>query len=270
VADSTEVVPEAVLAFGTATQGQVQPFVQSVADEYGRVQGAALGVSGMTEGVAAREAYGDAVQELTTFIDQVRVGLTSLSYAAATVAHNYRNGDTEQSEQMASVTGALRPPDGAPSIRQQTEAARAAAAADERERQQFAHRTGESYEPTPTWMVNVTPSQAGRADSDSDSTNDYMQYRDAVDAHNAALGHGDGESSNPEDYSPTQEQAEAEEDAERLTEATGVDWEVETDRYGESEVVRSDPSQVPRTGISTGLGAMPTSPSAPYPAAGSN
>ena len=254
MADGTEVVPEAVRAFGKSAFDQQKRLTDSLTGALMPVMGANLGASGMQEGRQAAGNYATVAESAGTFIEDTLNGLTALAYTSATVAHNYEQGDTSQQAQMASVQSSFAPPPGSPSIASE----QAAAEREQRRLDALARRLGEDPTPEPTWADGPQPVSSWSA---TGAPNPFTAARDAVTQHQRDLAEINGDDpdelqdSDPvqdESYSAQQEYDEAVEEAEYLEQYTGADYEVNVE-HGVITVDPVDPSAAVRT-PSAGLG----------------
>ena len=249
MAEGTEVVPEAVREFGKATFDQMGRFSESLQSDAMPVMSANLGASGMPEGRAAAAEHAEAAQSAVLFARDVTDGLLALTYTAATVAQNYERGDTSQQAQMASVQSSFEPPPGVATIVSERAAQAAAAARADARLAQLARRTGEDLTPDPTWADGPAPvstyQQPGRSNPYTAAADDVQRHKEEL----AALNHdtpsnaeelAESKPVKDEGYDPAAERQELEEEAADLNRQTGLQWDVETDRYGHSELVVAD------------------------------
>jgi hypothetical protein len=240
MADGTEVVPEAVRAFGRSSVEQQGRLTDALPGALMPVMGANLGASGMPEAREAAGNYATVAEAAGTFIEDTLHGLTALAYTSATVAYNYEQGDTSQQAQMASVQSSFAPPPGTPTIASE----QAAAEREQRRLDALARRTGEDLTPEPTWADGPQPVSTWTA---TGAPNPFTAARDAVTEHQRDLAEINGDdlddlqASDPvgaEVYSPQQEYDDAVEEAEYLEQYTGADYEVNV----EHGVVTVDPT----------------------------
>jgi len=248
MADGTEVVPEAVREFGKSTFDQMERLSDSLNTDVQPVMSANLGASGMAEARVAAANYAEVAQSAVMFTQDVTHGLLALTYTSATVAQNYEQGDTSQQAQMASVQNSFAPPPGAVTISSEQAAQQAAAEHEEARLAQLARRMGEDLTPEPTWADGPTPISTAAA---TGSPSAYTEAYDRVQQHKRDLTEANGQDpdelqdSEPvgqESYDPKAEYEDLVETAEDLNEQGPVVWEVEVDRYGNSDLVVSPDS----------------------------
>lgn len=260
MADGTEVVPEAVRDFGTSTFEQMSRFHDSLDSAVMPVMAANLGASGMSEARAAAAEHAEAAQSALLFTTDVANGLLALTYTSATVAQNYEQGDTSQQAQMASVQSSFSPPAGSVTIASEQAAAQAAAEREQARLAVLARRTGEDLTPEPTWAAGPAPvsstAAAGRPNPYTEAFDDVQQHRADIADINGDDDPQDSSLVRDETYSPETERDDLQQQADALNQqsdsstsysgyAGGVHWDVETDQYGNSELV---PTVTPQPG----------------------
>lgn len=255
MSDSTHVDTDALLTFG----GRLTRYLHGDGQGYGTATAQAtadvavpnLGVSGMREITYAGSSYAAAAEAAGQFLRDTCNGLLALSYVAGQVAETYASGDAEQADQMAAVTEAFIPPPGVASIassnaeeavRQAADAAVALLAGLLGGAAPLPYGEPAPSGPRPTGGSTV---DHGPDDPQEPANQRYDRYVSQVAAHDAFVAGGGRGGSAEDGYDPRAEHDAAVEEAARRSERDHIPYEVVVDEHGMSDVVQSDPDDVP-------------------------